>query len=102
MSNFLCKGIGNFLQIIFKRPKSEWRKNGEKMPVATQESTIIDHLKKHAIIDHLKKHAHITSIEVKEMFHVQDSRARKILSIMAEKGILKKQGKTKSTYYILN
>jgi predicted HTH transcriptional regulator len=71
----------------------KWRKSGEKMPVATQESTIIDHL---------KKHAHITSIEVKEIFHVQDSRARKILSIMAEKGILKKQGKTKSTYYILN
>ena len=71
----------------------KWRKDGEKTPVATQESTIIDHF---------KKHARITSIEVKEMFHVQDSRARKILSEMAQKGILKKQGKTKSTYYILN
>jgi len=44
----------------------------------------------------------ITNKEVRELLGVKDSRALKILNEMTDIGMLVKQGKLKSSYYVLN
>lgn len=69
------------------------RKSGEKIILTKQEAKIIDY------INNKNK---ITTGEVKSLFNIKSARARRILLRMSKKGILKKIGKTKGSFYILN
>ncbi len=54
------------------------------------------------VLEFVKKKGKITSHQAEELLNVKQRRAREILSKMADKGILIKQGAYKSTVYVLN
>ena len=54
------------------------------------------------ILTYLEENEKITNREVQQLLNVKDSRALKVLSGMVDEGILKKKGKLKGSYYIIN
>ena len=54
------------------------------------------------ILEFVKKKGKITSHQAEKLLNVKQRRAREILSKMADKGILIKQGAYRSTVYVLN
>jgi ATP-dependent DNA helicase RecG len=49
----------------------------------------------------LKEKKKLVSSDIEKLLDIKERRAREILSNMVKKGILKKIGKTKGSYYIL-
>jgi predicted HTH transcriptional regulator len=52
-----------------------------------------------AIINYLHTNSKITTLVVKQLLDIKDSRAREILKNMVDKGLIKKIGNGKNTYY---
>ena len=52
-----------------------------------------------AIISYLHTNSKITTLVVKQLLDIKDSRAREILKNMVDKGLIKKIGNGKNTYY---
>ena len=94
----------SFVSIIFYRKSGElvadsaekMPNNAEKMPNSAELDEYED-----KVVEFLKINTKIFSQDVQKLFNVKERRARKILSNMVKKGILKKIGKTKGSYYIL-
>ena len=103
---FDFKEDGNFVTIVFHRKKTEekqrksggkvaekWRKSGENIRLTPQEEKVMKLV---------QKKGRINSADVEKALGVKSSRARNILSNMVKKDILKKIGRTKGSYYIVN
>ena len=54
------------------------------------------------ILTYLEENEKITNREVQQLLNVKDSRALKVLSGMVDERILKKKGKLKGSYYVIN
>lgn len=77
----------------------------EKVRISTDKTRInIDDLSENhkRVIQYVKDNGRITNKEVRELLHVKDSRALKVLRELVEIGILIKEGKLRGSYYKLN
>ena len=94
----------SFVSIIFYRKSGELVvDSAEKMPNSAEKMPNSAELDEYEdkVVEFLKINTKIFSQDVQKLFNVKERRARKILSNMVKKGILKKIGKTKGSYYIL-
>ena len=73
------------------------QKSTEKVRISTDKTN--DKYKK--IIRYVEERGTITNKEVQNLLDVKDSRALKILKELVVAGILKKEGKSKGSYYKL-
>ncbi|SFP28344.1 RNA-binding domain-containing protein [Hydrogenimonas thermophila] len=87
---------GNFISIVF------YRKTGEKVPNSAEKVPNIAELsfEEEKIVRVLKQNEKIVSNDVEKILNIKERRAREILSNLVKKGVLKKIGKTKGSYYI--
>lgn len=53
------------------------------------------------VIDYIEVNKKITNKEVQRLLNVKESRALKILRELTQIGVLKKEGKSKGTYYVI-
>ncbi|MBU1667390.1 hypothetical protein KKC13_03165 [bacterium] len=61
-------------------------------PLSFQEETIITYL---------EEHKRMVSKEVEKLLRIKESRTRELLKQMVEKGIIRRLGSGRSTYYVL-
>ena len=54
------------------------------------------------IVEYTERHGKITNKEVQKLLNVKESRSLKILRELTDKGLLRKEGKSKGTYYVLS
>ena len=90
-----------------KVPKSADKvpKSADKVPKSADKSQVnADNLSIQCklVLEFVKKKGKITSHQAEKLLNVKQRRAREILSKMADKGILIKQGAYRSTVYVLN
>ena len=90
-----------------KVPKSADKvpKSADKVPKSADKSQVnADNLSIQCklVLEFVKKKGKITSHQAEKLLNVKQRRAREILSKMADKGILIKQGAYRSTIYVLN
>ena len=80
-------------------------KSADKVPKSADKSQVnADNLSIQCklVLEFVKKKGKITSHQAEKLLNVKQRRAREILSKMADKGILIKQGAYRSTVYVLN
>lgn len=53
------------------------------------------------IIDYIEMNGKITNREAQKLLNVKESRSLKILRELTNKGMLRKEGKSKGTYYVM-
>lgn len=81
------------------------KNNADKVPKSADKSQVnADNLSIQCklVLEFVKKKGKITSHQAEKLLNVKQRRAREILSKMADKGILIKQGAYRSTVYVLN
>ena len=98
----------SYLKIIENKRMSNWTKakevpiNADKVPVNADKMPIEDlSEQQQKILKYVIKNGNITSRQAEELLNVKQRRARAILSDLAGKGILKRQGMYRNTIYTL-
>lgn len=109
----LTEVAGNFRINLFRFPDKtrigksmdKGMESTEKVRISTEKVRInTDNLNENhkKIIQYIEERGVITNKEVQNLLHVKDSRALKILKELVERGILRKEGKLRGSYYKLN
>lgn len=92
-AKFEIKEEPGFVSIVF------YRKTDEKMPNSAEKTENLLPQEK-IVFDFVLENKKIDVEESQKILSVKERRAREILRNMVKKGILKKIGKTKGSYYI--
>ena len=109
----LTEIAGNFRMNLFRFPDKtrigkstdKGMDSTEKVRISTEKVRIsTDNLNENhkKIIQYIEERGTITNKEVQNLLNVKDSRALKILKELVERGILRKEGKLRGSYYKLN
>jgi len=88
--------MNDFVDVEFYRPNKEKvsgsiGKVSDCIGLSNQEEQILEFIK-----NNLK----ITSKDVEALLQVKEARARRILKEMVEKGLIKRMGRGRNTYYV--
>ncbi|MEN8905073.1 MAG: ATP-binding protein [Clostridiales bacterium] len=94
----IIKESGDFVDVEIFR---EMPKSAGKVPESAEKKLFIN-IQEEEVIDYIKKNNKITSKDTEKILNVKERRARKILSTMAEKNIIRTVGKSRARYYILS
>jgi ATP-dependent DNA helicase RecG len=93
----LIKETGDFVDIELYRKVPE---SAGKMPEKAGKNLSINNQER-MIIEFIKRNNKINSKDTENLINVKDRRARKILSDMVEKNIVKAVGNSRARYYVL-
>ncbi|MEO1396577.1 MAG: RNA-binding domain-containing protein [Cyanobacteria bacterium J06634_5] len=99
----LIQEKGDFVDVVFYRPGAEGIDHGEAAPDSAGYRRIVpDTLtpQENKIVSQVEQTGRVTTPEVEQVLAVKARRAREVLKAMVEKGLLKKQGSARSTYYV--
>jgi ATP-dependent DNA helicase RecG len=89
----LIREKGDFVDVEFYRPETT-SAGYRRIPPDTLT------LQESGVLSHVDQHGSITASEVEKILGVKERRSREVLKEMIDKGLLRKEGTARSTYYV--
>jgi ATP-dependent DNA helicase RecG len=89
----LIREKGDFVDVEFYRPETT-SAGYRRIPPDTLT------LQESGVLSYVDQHGSATASEVEKILGVKERRAREVLKEMTDKGLLRKEGTARSTYYV--